>query len=540
MKIPVDPLKVYQEALAFYRKKDYGAALDRIDQLRKQVLRWPRLNLLEAYVYRDQGKYLSEIRLLRDFLQEFLNPTPEEREVVATGWSLLGSACYMLGQNRLAVDAFLRSSRIEPELGKKREECSNALFTASAIPDYSPEEYWALYETYRLLVKDIRPFPLRVYRHERLRIGYLSADFREHPLAYFLWAFLCGRDRSAFRLYGYSAGGSDDWMTQRIRGEMDVWRDISRSSDEVAARQIRQDEIDILFDFSGHTCNNRLPILAYHPATIQISGLGDVNSTGMEWVDYFWADRNCCRDRESARLYFSEKVVDRLRSSVCYTPLREMPTVPPAPWEHRGYITFGCFCNFSKVTDEMLSAWAEILQKVPNSRLILKHRLFGDEEGRAYARGRFRRIGLAPSRVELRNFSPNHLEEYGDIDIALDTYPYVGGITTCEALYMGVPVISRYGRRYGSRIGYNILKNAGVEELAANSSGGYIEKAVALAGDRILVTDLHRNLRNILQRSPLMDMEGYMREVEELYRSMWIKAWIARGRIFEERDEHGK
>lgn len=511
----------YQEALTLFREKKYEEALERISEARSAVRRWPRADILTAYILREQKRYLTEIDVLQSCLESLSASEAGDRNIAATAWSLLGSAYYMLGRCREAVDAFRQSARWEESVDQKRREASNALFAAHGLPDGSPEEYRQLYREYRSLLEDIPPYPLRLWHHSRLRIGYLSNDFREHPLAYLIWAHLGGHDRTRFRVYCY-AGNEWDWVTRKLHGAVEEWHDISDSSDEEIAERIRRDEIDILFDLSGHTMDNHLPVMAYHPATIQISGLGDVNSTGLEQVEYYWADRNC--SVEGTRDYFSETLLSGLSSLYCYTPLRAMPEVVAAPCERREGITFGCFNNFSKVTDEILLSWSEILRRIPTSRLVLKHRLFDSAEGIEYTMGRFRRIGMDCARIELRGFSENYLEEYGDIDIALDTYPYVGGITTCEALYSGVPVVTLYGVRMGTRIGYSVLTSLGLEELAAVSYGDYISKAVALAGDREFIALLHRNLRDMMQQSRLMDAKGYVGEVEELYQRLWQKA----------------
>lgn len=528
----MDIVADYQKSLKFFHEKRYDEALAELSKIRENVVYWPRLDLLTAYIYRAQMKYVSEIGILSDSLNAMENDPAKDPALAAEMWSLQGSAYHMLGQPRRAVEAFMKASEHEPDLSGKRVECSNALFSASSIPDYPPEAYQRLYCQYRSLCEDIVPFPLRFYRHDRLRVGYLSPDFREHPVAYLLWTLLCCHDRKHFRVYCYASNKCEtyDWVTRKMQGTVEAWRDISTFSDEAAAHLIRSDEIDILFDLSGHTSDNRLAVMAYHPASVQISGIGDVNSTGMKCIEYFWGDRNSCRDAEAAGLYFTERILRDMDSWICYTPLREVPEAKDAPCMKREGVTFGCFNNFSKVTDEMLLAWSEILRRVPGSRLILKHRIFDSEEGRQSARERFRRLGIHDAATEMRGFSRDYLREYGDIDIALDTYPYVGCITTCEALYSGVPVISLYGQRLGTRFGYSILKTIGLEELAAASCEEYVSRAVALAGDKPLIAMLHKNLRCMMRSSPLMDMQRYIHAAEELYQKLWIKGYVSGGR----------
>lgn len=519
----------YQEAARFYQAGQYGAALEKIMAIRRKVSCWTRLDLLEAHIYRAQGKYLTELRCLGKSLGDIRVETAEARKEAAELWSLMGSALHRLGRAGEAVKAFRQAARYEGDAAQQRVEFSNAMFAASAAAHYGAGDYRRLQEEYRSLLADIVPYPVVFHRHERLRIGYLSADFCLHPVAHFLWTLLRFHSREQFRLYGYAANPPSGWdaATRRMQAEIEEWRDISACSDEEAAAQIRQDEIDILFDLSGHTKGNRLPVLSYHPAAVQISGLGDVNSTGTDFVEYFWSDRNCCPDAAMARAYYPETMLDSLPGSICYTPLKPMPEPQEAPCVRRGDITFGCFNNFSKVTDEMLGVWADLLHRVPQSRFLWKHRLFDSAEGRQFMRLRAEQAGIPWDRVELRGFSGDYLREYADVDIALDTYPYVGEVTTCEALYMGVPVITLAGERCGTRKGWSILQNIGLPELAAFSYEEYLEKAAALASDRELVQGLHQELRGMMQRSPLMDSRRYMERVEGLFHSLWKKALAA-------------
>ena len=286
-------------------------------------------------------------------------------------------------------------------------------------------------------------------------------------------------------------------------------------TDLQAAEIIRADEIDILFDLSGHTSGNRLLVAAYRPATVQISGIGYMNSTGLNCFDYFLTDKTCSGDWQK---YFVEKAIELPHSHFCYTPTKNFPAPSDAPCLKNNFVTFGSFNNYSKITDTILKAWKKILDAVPNSKFIFKHKIFGTDEGKKIVAARLEKFNFDLSRVEMRNFSANYLEEYvNDIDIALDTFPYTGGLTTCEALFAGVPVVSLYGDRQGTRFGLSILKNVGLEELAAPTVEDYISRAVGLANDVELLSILHKNLRRMILNSALMDSKNYVREVEESF-----------------------
>ena len=332
-------------------------------------------------------------------------------------------------------------------------------------------------------------------------------------------------DKKRFETFCYNAGNKEDGVTKKLREASEHWRNIGSVSDEETARMIYDDEIDILVELGVHTKGNRLPVLAYRPATVQICGIGDVRSSGLSCVDYFLSDIWCAGDKASTREDFAEHVIRLPHTHFCYIPPENLPTPTPPPCLTQGFVTFGCFNNASKITDEMMSAWSKLMERVPKSRLLLKHKLFDSEEGRQFTQKRMMRLGFDLSRVELRGFSQGHIFEYADMDVALDTYPYTGGMTTFEAISMGVPVVTRYGTRHGTRFGYSILQNLGLGELAAPSIERYIETATALAEDKELLSMLRKKLRNILSTSPLANAAQYASDVEAAYETVWNESY---------------
>ena len=278
---------------------------------------------------------------------------------------------------------------------------------------------------------------------------------------------------------------------------------------------IRQDEIDILVELGGHTQHTLLPVLAWRPARVQLSAIGWIGSTGFFSTDFVLADEYCASG--STHPAYTERLLSIKNTHFCFHLFGDMPAVSEAPYVKNGFVTFGCFNNFSKVTDEMIAVWGRIMAGVPGSRLILKHKIFNHEEGRRYTINRLNRLGVPADRVELRGFDSTYLQQYGDMDIALDTFPYVGGMTTFEALYMGVPVISMYGDSRGQRFGYSMLMNAGLEDLTAEKADEYVEKAILLGNNPEVVAELRRELRGIVEHSPLMDEKAYARLVEDAF-----------------------
>lgn len=510
-----------QEALAAWRAGKLDEAKRMAETIRKAVVNFPKLTLLEAYIAQDKAEYLSELDILKHGLAELEQTKSSDNNLAAEMWSMMGYTYHMLCQSKEAVAAFSRASDLEPDLLQRRIEASNAIFAANGAADYSAKDFQALYQRYETLLAPIHPLPIRRFSHDQLRIGYLSADFRSHPVGKLMLPLLAHHDKKRFKIFCYASNAAEDATTEKVRACADVWRNIHTCSDEDAANLIRHDEIDILVELGVHTKNNRLPILAYRPAAIQICGIGDVRSSGLSCVDYFLSDIWCAGKERSIQEDFTEHLLCLPHTHFCFTPVENLPSVEPPPCLACGFVTFGSFNNASKLTDETLSLWNDILRRLPTSRLILKHKLFGYAEGRSYTKKRLMNLGFDLSHVELRGFSDNYLNEYNDIDVALDAYPYTGGMTTFEALSMGVPVVSRYGTRHGTRFGLSMLQNIGLGELAVPTKEKYVETAVALATDTELLISLRKKLRGFIANSPLSDGAQYAADVEAAYETVW-------------------
>ena len=354
----------------------------------------------------------------------------------------------------------------------------------------------------------------------KLRIGYISPDFRLHAAAYFFMPLVRDFDAASFEVTCY-ARGKRDRVTSLFRQKGVRWKDVSRLSARDAARLIERDGIDILVDLAGHTQGSGLPVLARRPAPVQLTAIGYMATTGLRAVDYFLSDIYCSPWDMGAR-GFSEKVLRMPHSHLCYVPvLRDMPkSGGEAPFVRNGCITFGSFNNFSKVSDDMLALWRGVLERMKGARLVVKSKICSIAAGRKIVKERLQRFGIPLAQVELRPYSPDYLEQYADIDIALDTFPYTGGVTTCEALYMGVPVITKAGGTHGSRFSTSILENAGLSQLVARGDMEYVRKAVELADSPDILRRLHRDLRAHVEASPLMDAKGYMKDLEDIYREI--------------------
>lgn len=483
----------------------------------------------EIYIDRAEGKIQAEIAHLHALIARLKERIAAEEEsrayctvFLASAYSLLGAALSRAGAVEDAVAAFLSSSQLETEREKKAVEYSNALFAANYLPAHRRAAYAGLARGYAALYADVLPLssPEDVVRgHDRIRIGYISPDLRTHPVATLLQPLLQFFDRTAFSVYCYANCAADE-TSRRLRAAADAWRNIRGMTAEEAAALVRRDEIDILVDLAGHTQDNCLPVLAHKPAPVQVTGIGYFNTTGLPAVDYMLSDVYV-DPAGAADESFTEEIIRLPHSHFCYTLRADLPDVAPLPMERRGCATFGSFNNFSKATDEVLALWQRVLDAVPGARLLVKSKLFDSAEGREIAAERFARAGIPMERTEMRGFSRAHLSEYADVDIALDTFPYTGGITTCEALAMGVPVVTLRGTSHGARFGESLLANANLPELIAASPEDYVRIAAALASAPDTLRILRRNLRAILGRAPLTDARGYVRDVEHAYREIW-------------------
>ncbi len=438
---------------------------------------------------------------------------------------LLADAYQLAGKPEKAAEAMFGLSRLVEEPLRKADFYSKGLFLTNyrLMP---ADRSLTLHKGYNAFFRAKVTFPHESVRAKKyLRIGYISPDFRLHAAGYFLAPFLQEYDKDHFAVFVYQWGKSDA-VTQRFKRFAVSWRDISALAPQDAARQIYDDRIDILVDLSGHTQGSCLPVLACRPAPVQVSGIGYMNTTGLQEVDYFLSDVHCQPKDEMAR-GFTEKVLRLPQSHLCYAPkvLRPLP-VPAAiaPCLENGWVTFGCFNNFSKVSRQTLLLWRAILEQVPTARLVLKSKTCSIPAGREMIRHRLAALSMDSQRIELRPYSPDYLEQYQDIDVALDTLPYNGGLTTCEALYMGVPVVTLRGRSHGARFGASLLENAGVAELIAESEMEYVKKAVQLAASPEILQRFHEGLRQEMERSALMDGQRYMKDMETAYQQIWQAA----------------
>jgi protein O-GlcNAc transferase len=374
----------------------------------------------------------------------------------------------------------------------------------------------------------------------RLRLGFVSPDLWRHPVGDFLVRVLENLDSCQAETICYSDRKIPDEQTQRMRTAATTWRDAAGWSDERLADQIRADQIDILFDLAGHTYGNRLLVFARKPAPIQIAWIGYVGTTGLQAMDYILADRY--EIPWEAERHYCERVLRMPDGYVCYEP-RAAPPVSTLPALDVGHVTLGCFNNSVKMTSRAIEVWSQILHRLPDARLALRVRLKNDPAlVERFVEG-FAAEGIDASRLDLSSELPyfEHLADYRRIDLALDPFPFSGGVSTCEALWMGVPVVTCPGETFASRHSLSHLSNVGLTETIARDLDEYVELAVALASDLPRLATLRAGLRERMAASPLCDGERFAKNLMVLLREVW-RDWIGRTaevkKSFHDSDSH--
>ncbi len=462
-----------------------------------------------------------------------LRKTTELVPDFAGAWSNLGMALVRMGETQEGVNLLRKAVEKTPKLATLR---SNFLLYLNYLPNVDPQELlnehkqWGRIHARTSLAKVSHnnvPEPER-----RLRIGYISPDFRNSSAAYFFESLLDGHDNEAVEVYGYGSVKLPDQTTERLKQKFDCYRDICGVGSETTAHMIEQDRIDILVDLAGHTNNNRLTVLTYKPAPIQVTYLGYPNTTGMQAIDYRFTD--ILAEAPESQEFYTEELIFLPGGFLCYRPPDFAPPVSPPPAIRKGHVTFGSFNNNCKVSPLIMELWAKILKANGNFRFLLKFQGGDDQALKDHYLRDFERLGTAQERVGIYGWKPpvEHLQAYGEVDIALDTYPYHGTTTTCEALWMGVPTVSLVGKCHASRVGLSILSHVGLESFATSTPEEYVAKAIRLAENQETLAKMRASMRERMAASVLCDAKGFARSVEAAYRKMWHRWCGCREEVF--------
>ncbi|WP_193188890.1 O-linked N-acetylglucosamine transferase family protein [Nisaea sediminum] len=372
---------------------------------------------------------------------------------------------------------------------------------------------------------DLRP-------DRQLHLGFLSPDLKRHPVGFFMMPILRYLDRTGFRISIYSDLAKEDLFTEELRRHAEAWHDTSRVPDSELRQRIMDDRVDILFDLAGHSAGNRMRLFARRAAPLQMTWMGYVGTTGLTTMDYLVTDR--FQTAPGTEQFYSEKWLVLPDDYICFFPPPTAPRVAPAPVLTNGFVTFGSFNNPAKLTDETLALWCDVLEAVPAARLLLSYRGFDDPGIQAGIRGFLAARGISPELVsfETNRFHEEFLGGYGEIDIALDTLPYSGGLTTCEALWMGVPVVTLATQdHFAGRHSLSHLSNAGFSSWAARSREDFVGLSKALASDHHRLGQIRLSLRNAVAASPLCDGQRYARNVEVRLKDAWAGICAATDRV---------
>jgi protein O-GlcNAc transferase len=524
-----------EEAVASYRKavelkpdfyealNNLGSTLLSLGQLDDAVASYRQALKIKhdfAEVHNNLGIALKDLGQYDAALASFRKAL-ELKPDLAMAHNSLGLTLKELGQHDAALASFRKALELKPDLAIAQDNLLLTLSYTAYQPEYCLEEA----RKYGQMVAKKVTARFSAWQCEaqpqRLRVGMVSGDLCNSVLGYFMEGMLAHIDPTRIELIAYPTHHKEDELTARIRPHFSFWKPIFNKSDEAAARMIHTDGVHVLLDISGHTANNRLPVFAWKPAPVQASWLGYFATTGLTEMDFILADE--VGVPEAQRKQFIETVWLLPDTRLCFTaPQVDLPVVS-LPALQNGHITFGCFQILPKVGDDVLTVWGKILSALPDARLRWQCKQLGDPTVANQLALRLQQHGIDPARVTMHGATSReaYMGAHADVDVILDTFPYPGGTTTCEALWMGVPTVTLAGDTLLSRQGASLLNAAGLGDWVASSVEDYIDKATALVNDLTKLAALRAGLRERVSASPLFDTRRFARNFEDALWGMW-------------------
>jgi protein O-GlcNAc transferase len=524
------------EAVASYQKaisiesgyvdaySNLGNALQLQGKLEDAVVSYQKaISLKPDYsgAYNNLGNATQELGRLGEATASFQKAITSNPKY-SDAYNNLGNALKEQGKLMEGIASFKKAIAINPNFADAH---SNMLFCMN-YGNYDPK---ALFDEHKLWSdKHAAHLPISVNtkrskNDKKLRIGFVSADFRQHSVSFFLEALFKSYNREKLEFFCYSNSHKEDTVTANLKNMVDGWQKIVGCDDNVVVEMIKGDEIDILVDLSGHTQNHRLKVFAMKPAPIQVTWLGYPNTTGLTSIDYRFTDAIADPPGISDQLH-SEKLIRLEDGFLNYQLAGNTPDVARLPLQSNGYCTFGSFNNLAKVTPDVVKIWSQILIALPNSRLLIKNKSLSCPEVRQRYTELFVKESVDAQRLILLPTTKtffDHLSTYNKVDLSLDSFPYNGTTTTCESMWMGVPSIVLRGDSHGSRVGASILTQVGLNEFIAKSQDDYVAKAVSLAKDTPKLETLRSTMRDRMQNSPLCDAKGFSGKLEKAFINMW-------------------
>lgn len=495
---------------------------DEAEEVFREMLRYQSGNAEFFAVYasamQTMGRYEAAINAYKKAIE--MNH-PEIAEIHEN----MGAALCLQGKYRESIEHFETALRMKPQNARFH---SGLLLTLHYLVDETPESLYARHRAWlgnsQQATTSWASFRRPAARPERLRVGYVSSDLRKHSVAYFVEPLLRHHDATRFEITCYFSHKDPDATTQRLKGLAHRWRDVADMDDEHLLRTIIADGIDILVDLNGHTAGSRLTVFARRAAPVQVSYIGYPDTTGVTEMDYRLSD--VIADPPGAERLCTERLWRLPGCFLCYRPQDNAPPVARPPCEKNSFITFGSFNNLAKINPEVIAAWTRLLREVPESRLIVKNPSLTDQATRERFQALFAAQGISPGRIGLSGYIADdggHLGAYAKIDIGLDTFPYNGTTTTCEALWMGVPVVTLRGDRHSARVGASLLTAAGFSGWIADTVDRYVEIARTMAQDRSRLAENRSHIREQVRHSSLCAGENHTRAVEAAYEEMYLQ-----------------
>ena len=513
---PSHPDAWHLMALIAHARGENARAVECAEQALASKPRFAEAKNTLGVALRALGRVTSAIRVFEEAAK--INPA------YAEAWYNAGNALQMLGLPTQAAERYKKALALAPTL---RDARTNLLLVLNYSPDFPRAEIFVAYREFAPPAQTAMPHPNTRDPCRRLKIGYVSPDFRQHPVAYFFEPVLRCHDRSRFEVYCYDCHGPGDKVTRRIRAKAEHWRDIASAADAAAVKLIQADRIDILVDLAHHTRGNRLEIFAGKPAPIQVTWLGMPQTTGLGAMDYRITD-DLVDPVGLTESIHTEELLRLPNGALAFDPDPAWPPVNALPAASNRYVTFASLNNLAKVNPAVIAVWARILRAVAGAKLLVAASGDQDDELSAAVRVRFAYHGVAGERIEFagRRSLADFLRLHQQVDVALDPFPCSGVTTTLHSLWMGVPVITLAGDTPNSRAGVSILGRLGLAELVAQSQDQYTAIAARLAQDLDRLAALRRSLRGRLAASIFTDPETVTKDLESAYRRIW-KNWCA-------------
>lgn len=496
-------------AMLFVKLRNHKSALKCFEKILK-------LNPNNPANYSNYANTLKSVGLYEEAIANYQKAIELDKDFY-NAYSGLGSLYFEAGLLDEAIKYYQKGLACKPiDNSKFHYLVSNYLYALNYRHDLSNEDISLEHFNYRHYFEPCdekaKDTTLAYNGNCKVKVGFVSPDFKAHPVAYFINPLFKAYDSNRFEFYCYSDEAKEDIFMKHLKLYNLKWRDTATLSDSELYSVIKNDQIDILFDLSGHTGSNRLKLFGLKPAKIQVSYLGYPNTTGLKSIDYKIVDHYTDPVGLTEHLY-SESLIRLKDCFLCYMPWSVLPPVLDPPALKNGFVTFGCFNKITKVSDYTIGIWSKIMSQLPNARLFLKSKHFDFIQARQTVIARFAKYGIDESRLILCDWTDqyiDHLTIYSLVDICLDPFPYNGTTNTCESLSMGVPVITLVGSSHVSRVGLSILTNAGLPEFVTYSEDEYVTKTVELASDLAQLSQYRKQIRKRLFESKLADVESFV------------------------------